>query len=69
MTILIRQAHIIDPASPFHSTQQDVLIENGSIKQIGQLQNSSADKIIEHENLKLTQGWEDMFVKFFDPGY
>ncbi|MEJ8819591.1 dihydroorotase [Lacibacter sp. H407] len=69
MTILIRQAHIIDPASPFHSTQQDVLIENGSIKQIGQLQNSSADKIIEHENLHLSPGWVDLFVNFCDPGY
>ena len=69
MTILIRQAHIIDPASPFHSTQQDVLIENGSIKQIGQLENSSADKIIEHENLHLSPGWVDLFVNFCDPGY
>ena len=69
MTILIRQAHIIDPASPFHSTQQDVLIDNGSIKQIGQLQNSSADKIIEHENLHLSPGWVDLFVNFCDPGY
>lgn len=69
MTILIRQAHIIDPASPFHATQQDVLIENGSITKIGQLQNSSADKIIEHKNLHLSPGWVDLFVNFCDPGY
>ncbi len=69
MTILIRQAHIIDPASPFHSTQQDVLIENGSITKIGQLQNSSADTIIEHPHLHLSPGWVDLFVNFCDPGY
>jgi dihydroorotase len=69
MTILIRQAHIIDPGSPFHSTQQDVLIENGSIKQIGQLPNSTADQIIEQDNLHLSPGWVDLFVNFCDPGY
>lgn len=69
MTILIRQAHIIDPGSPFHSTQQDVLIENGSIKQIGQLPSSTADQIIEHSNLHLSPGWVDLFVNFCDPGF
>ncbi len=68
MTILIRQAHIIDPASPYHSTNQDVLIENGLIKQIGQLQDVSADHIIEQNNLHLSPGWVDLFAHFCDPG-
>ncbi|MBY0478346.1 MAG: dihydroorotase [Chitinophagaceae bacterium] len=68
MTILIKQAHIIDPASPFNGTNQDVLIENGLIKQIGQLQNASADHIIQQEHLHLSPGWVDLFAHFCDPG-
>ncbi|MFT3844115.1 MAG: dihydroorotase [Lacibacter sp.] len=69
MTILIRQAHIIDPGSVYHSTTQDILIDNGRIKQIGQLQNISADQVIEHSNLHLSPGWVDLFVHFCDPGF
>ncbi len=68
MTILIRQAHIIDPASPFNGTNQDVLIENGMIRQIGQLPNASADQIIQQEHLHLSPGWVDLFAHFCDPG-
>ena len=37
MKILIRQATIIDPGSPFHLTRQDILIEKGIINTIQQL--------------------------------
>jgi len=69
MTILIRQAHIIDPHSPFHQSKQDIFIENGLIKKIGQLSGISADQIIEHNNLFSSPGWMDLFVHFCDPGY
>jgi len=69
MTILIRQAHIIDPHSPFHQSKQDIFIENGLIKKIGQLSGISADQIIEHNNLFISPGWMDLFVHFCDPGY
>jgi dihydroorotase len=69
MTILIRKAHIIDPASPFHATTQDVLIENGRIKQIGQSIPASADQIIDQPNLHLSPGWFDLFAHFCDPGF
>lgn len=69
MTILIRQAHIIDPGSVYHSTIQDVFIDNGRIKQIGQLQNITADKVIEQPNLHLSPGWVDLFAHFCDPGF
>jgi dihydroorotase len=69
MTILIRQAHIIDPGSVYHSTIQDVFIDNGRIKQIGQLQNTTADKVIEQPNLHLSPGWVDLFAHFCDPGF
>ncbi len=69
MTILIRQAHIIDPGSVYHSTIQDVFIDNGRIKQIGQLQNITADQVIEQPNLHLSPGWVDLFAHFCDPGF
>jgi dihydroorotase len=69
MTILIRQAHIIDPHSPFHRSKQDIFIENGLIKKIGQLSGISADQVIEHSNLFISPGWMDLFVHFCDPGF
>lgn len=69
MTILIRQAHIIDPHSPFHRSRQDIFIENGLIKKIGTLSGISADQEIEHSNLFISPGWMDLFVHFCDPGF
>lgn len=69
MTILIRQATIIDPASPFHATTQDVLIENGRIKQIAQSISVAADRIIDEPNTHLSPGWFDLFTHFCDPGF
>lgn len=69
MTILIRQARIIDPASPFHATTQDVLIENGRIKQIAQTVVAPADQVIDQPNIHLSPGWFDLFAHFCDPGF
>lgn len=69
MTILIRQATIIDPASSFHLSKQDVLIENGLFLKIGSLPNQLADTIIDQPNIHLSPGWVDLFVQFCDPGF
>src|SRR5690349_11106598 len=69
MTILIRQAHIIDPNSPSHKTIQDVFIEDGQIKLIGSLPKQQADQVIEEKNLHLSPGWVDLFAHFCDPGF
>jgi dihydroorotase len=69
MTILIRQAFIVDPGSAFHLTKQDVLIENGRFAKIGQLPDTSANKIIDEPNIHLSPGWVDLFVHFCDPGF
>jgi dihydroorotase len=68
MTILIRQATIIDPGSTFHLSKQDVLIENGLFSKIGSLPNHSADTIIDQPNIHVSPGWVDLFVHFCDPG-
>ena len=69
MTILIRQATIIDLGSTFHLSKQDVLIENGRFLKIGSLPNQTADTIIDEPNLHLSPGWVDLFVHFCDPGF
>lgn len=69
MTILIRQAHIIDPLSPFHKSIQDIFIENGRISKIGSLSGQQADKVIEQDGLYLSPGWVDLFTHFCDPGF
>ncbi len=69
MTILIRQAHIIDPLSAFHKSTQDVFIDNGRISKIGSLPDQQADRVIEANNLHLSPGWVDVFAHFCDPGF
>jgi dihydroorotase len=68
MTILIKQAQICDPTSPFHQTIQDLWIENGVIQQIGSIETTGADKIIDHPGLLISPGWVDLFAHFCDPG-
>ena len=70
MNILIKSATIIDPKSEFHNTTQDLLIENGSISNIGNsLKNPNNYKEIQLDNLHISQGWFDSSVCFGEPGY
>ena len=68
MTILIRKAKIIDPNSPYNGSINDVLIENGVILKIGQIEPSGTEEIISSSNLHLSPGWVDIFSHFNDPG-
>lgn len=68
MDILIRQAHIVDPSSPFHQQQTDIFIQNGTIAETGNL-NRKADRIIEKKGLFVSPGWMDIFANFCDPGF
>ena len=68
MSILLRHVNIIDPSSPFHQQQTDILIENGFIKQIGQVEHK-ADRVIEIDGLHASPGWLDVFSNFCDPGF
>ena len=70
MKILIREAKIIDPKSPFHQQIVDVKISDGIIEQIGKnIPNNSDYKEISHSNLHLSQGWMDCSVSLGEPGY
>ena len=69
MKVLIKQAAVICPSSPFDGTKQDILIENGSIVGIKEKIDTNADTIITKENLHVSLGWTDFFANFADPGY
>ncbi|HEX7846355.1 MAG TPA: dihydroorotase [Chitinophagaceae bacterium] len=68
MKILIKQARVVDPSSPFNGKITDIFIENGIISQIGKV-SAKADKEITIEGLHVSPGWVDIFSNFADPGY
>lgn len=69
MNILVRQARILDPSSPFHLQTADLLIENGVITSIDPSISARADQIIDIPGLHLSPGWVDVFAHFCDPGF
>ncbi len=70
MTILIKQATIVDSKSLFHNKTVDILIEKGVITQIkNKIAPTKNSKLIEVKDLFVSAGWIDMQVNFCDPGY
>lgn len=70
MKILLKNATILNPQSPFHSSDQDILIESGVIVQITEKIKSDKDtQVIDFKNLHVSYGWFDSGVSFGEPGY
>jgi dihydroorotase len=69
MKLLIKQACITDPLSSHHGTIQDILIENGIIREIAPTVSEKADQVIDQKGLQVSPGWVDIFSNFADPGY
>jgi len=69
MTILIKQARIVDPSSPLNGQIKDIFIDNGIIADIGNTLTVKADETIELKDLCVSPGWMDVFANFADPGY
>ncbi|HWR32444.1 MAG TPA: dihydroorotase [Chitinophagaceae bacterium] len=69
MKLLIKQARVVDPSSPFNGQITDIFIENGIITQIGNSVKAKADKEINIAGLHVSPGWVDVFANFADPGY
>jgi dihydroorotase len=69
MTILIRNARIIDPRSPHHQGIQDILVTDGVISQVGTGISIAADEIIDIPGLHVSPGWVDSFAHACDPGF
>ncbi len=69
MNVLIKQATIIAPSSPFNGQIKDILIKEGTIASIGTDLTDKADQTIEQAGLCVSIGWMDMFADFGDPGF
>jgi len=68
MTILIKQATVIDPKSDFSGKKVDILIEGGKISDIKKsITPKSNYKIIEGDDLLVSNGWVDLQATFCDP--
>jgi len=67
MKVLIQSPLILDPGSPFHQKEKNVLINNGRIAEIGD-KNYSADKVIKADGMLLSTGWFDLGTFVGDPG-
>jgi dihydroorotase len=68
MHILLKNVKIVAPTSGFHGQQQDILIENGVIRQIAPAIQADSAKIVTGGNLHVSIGWMDIFAHFCDPG-
>lgn len=69
MSIIIRQARIIDPNGPHHLKTMDIFIEGGKITEIKKNCTAKAGKTIEADNLCVSAGWIDLQAVFCDPGH
>jgi dihydroorotase len=69
MKLLIKQARVVDPHSPFNGQSADIFIENGIVSKISSGIDVSADKVISIDGLHVSPGWVDVFANFADPGY
>lgn len=68
MKVLIKNATLLSPSSPFHGKIQDIFIDNGIISKIGNDLKMDADTTIEINGLHVSCGWVDCFANFCDPG-
>ena len=69
MKILIKQAKIISPSSPFNGQTKDILITDGRITTISNTITEKADQTIAQNGLCVSIGWMDVFADFGDPGF
>jgi len=69
MKVLIKQARIFSPHSPYNGQIKDILITGGIITGINNAISEKADQVIEQPGLCVSIGWMDIFANFGDPGY
>lgn len=68
MKLLVKNGTLIDPAGR-RGGANDILIENGSIAEIGKNLKPDADEVIDAKGLSVAPGLVDLHVHFRDPGY
>ncbi len=68
MAILIKQATVLDKNSEFAGKKVDILIDGGKITEIKKSISPKANcKVIEGDELFVSNGWMDMQSVFCDP--
>jgi len=69
MDLLIKDAIIVDPLSPFHNKKVAIKIINNIITQISENITDDNIKNISLDNLHISKGWMDSSVAFGEPGF
>jgi dihydroorotase len=69
MFLRVRQAIIVDPSSPFHGQQKDILIKNGIITAIGDELPAEDAQEIACPGLHVSPGFVDVGIQIGDPGF
>jgi len=69
MKILIRNALIFSPDSSHHLRRKDILVEDGQIREIGNISGTrAAEVVMEGKNLLASVPWFDLMAFFCEPG-
>jgi len=68
MKVLIQQATIVAPSSPYNGLIKDILIDKGVIADIGDQLTVTEAQVIAQPGLHVSIGWMDIFSHFCDPG-
>ncbi|MCI4670133.1 MAG: dihydroorotase [Bacteroidia bacterium] len=69
---LFKNVHVLDPSSPFHKQNVDLLIDKeGIIKQIGEVQEHEDYEVVQWDGREVcvSGGWMDMEVHLNSPGF
>ncbi|MEL6675170.1 MAG: dihydroorotase [Bacteroidota bacterium] len=69
---LFRRVVLVDPRSPFHMQEKDVVVEASTLTRIGNPGSVAPQDdwtVVEAERLHLSPGWVDMQAHLADPGY
>ncbi|WP_018615234.1 dihydroorotase [Segetibacter koreensis] len=69
MKLLLKQATILDPSSPYNGLIKDILVTDGIIEKIENSIVNADHKVIEASGLMVSNGWIDIFSHFNDPGF
>ena len=68
MKLLLRSVRIVEKNSPLHGQVKDILVENGTIVQIGDTLSAEGGREVAGQQWCVSPGWIDMRVGSSDPG-
>ena len=68
MTLLLKGGTVVDPSQDLDQVELDLLIEGGSIADLGKIQPHPEWKVVDVRNLVVAPGFIDMHVHLREPG-